>query len=67
MFLSGGWGGGGAKEERMDESFFGRGGHAWEFLFLFLSDGECFYNDKAINFFSTPLVMLLLGLKFHHH
>lgn len=30
----------------------GRGGHAWGFLLINypLSDGECFYNNKAINF-----------------
>ena len=28
---------------------------------------ECYYNDKTIDLFSTSSVMLLSGLKIHHH
>ena len=61
---------GGAKEECVKENFWGggrRGGHACGFLFNFSKVTENANNDKTIDFFSTSSVMLLLGLKIHHH
>ena len=60
---------GGAKEECVNENFFGggRGGHACGFLFNFSKVTENANNDKTIDFFSTSSVMLLSGLKIHHH
>ena len=51
--VCGGGGGGGAKEECMKEIWGGAGGHACGNLFNFskVSDGECYYNDKTIDFF----------------
>ena len=51
--------------------FFGGGGagvrHACGFLFNFSKVTENANNDKTIDFFSTSSVMLLSGLKIHHH
>ena len=44
-----------------------RGGHACGFLFNFSKVTENANNDKTIDFFSTSSVMLLSGLKIHHH
>ena len=48
-----------AKEECVEEmffSFFGEGGEAclWISIQFLLSDGECYYNDKTIDFFPHP-------------
>ena len=43
------------------------GGHACGFLFNFSKVTENANNDKTIDFFSTSSVMLLSGLKIHHH
>ena len=45
----------------------GGGGHACGFLFNFSKVTENANNDKTIDFFSTSSVMLLSGLKIHHH
>ena len=52
-------GGGGAKEECVKDIFGGVGGGAcfWISIQFLLSDGECYYNDKTIAFFSTSSVM----------
>ena len=54
MFSSG-VGGGGAKEECVKEIFTGGGGGGraclWISIQFLLSDGECYYNDKTIDFF----------------
>ena len=50
----------------MREGKFG-GGHACGFLFNFSKVTENANNDKTIDFFSTSSVMLLSGLKSHHH
>ena len=60
----------GAKEECVKEKFFwarGGGGHACGFLFNFSKVTENANNDKTIDFFPTSSVMLLSGLKIHHH
>ena len=56
FFFFGGGGGGGRG---------GGGTCLWISIHFFLSDGECYHNDKTI--FSTSSVMLLSGLKIHHH
>ena len=62
---------GGAKEECVKEIFFlgggAGGGHACGFLFSFSKVTENANNVKTIDFFSTSSVMLLSGLKIHHH
>ena len=58
----------GAKEECVKEKFFlGQGGDAYGFLFNFSKVTENANNDKTIDFFPTSSVMLLSGLKIHHH
>ena len=53
-----------------ERKFFGGapgGGHACGFLFNFSTVTENANNNKTIDFFSTSSVMLLSGLKIHHH
>ena len=65
-----GGGGGGAKEECVKEFFVGGGarGHACGFLFNFSKVAEsAIITIKLLIFFSKSSVMLLSGLKIHHH
>ena len=61
----------GAKEECVKESLGGgrgRGGHACGFLFNLSKVTEnAIITIKLLIFFSTSSVMLLSGLKIHHH
>ena len=41
----------GAKEECVNDIFFWRGACLWISIQFLLSDGECYYNDKTIDFF----------------
>ena len=63
----GGWG---AKEECVKANFWGAGmggGHACGFLFNFSKVTDNAIITIKLLIFSTSSVMLLLGLKIHHH
>ena len=56
------WGGGGAK---LDGIVLGR--NAWEFLFNFSKVTENAFITIKLLIFPTSSLVLLLGLKIHHH
>ena len=60
-----GGGGRGAKEKHGRN--LGEGGHAWEFLFNFSKVNENAFMTIKPLIFSTCSVVLLSGLKIHHH
>ena len=58
---------GGLKKNAWRKIFLWGRWHACGFLFNFSKVTENANNDKTIDFFSSSSVMLLSGLKIHHH